>query len=186
MVGLDPQGAKGFSEKGQQTFLQLEKLPIPVIAAVNGYALGGGCELAMACDIRLASTKAVFGLPEVSLGLIPGYAGTQRLPRLIGMGNALKCMMTANPASAEEAYRLGLVQGLSEPENLMEDVMKLANDIAKRGPKAVRAVKEVVRKGWHMDFNKAIDLEKKMFSEQFEDEGIVGMKAFLEKKKPEW
>lgn len=186
MVDLSPSVAKGFSEKGQQTFLRIERLPIPVIAAVNGYALGGGCELAMACDIRIASKKALFGLPEVGLGLIPGYAGTQRLPRLVGLGNALKCMMTGDAVSAEEAFRMGLVQQLAEPEELAAVALKLAEKIASRGPKAVRNVKEVTRGGLHLTTEKALDLEKSRFSELFKDEGKVGMKAFLNKEKPKW
>ncbi|MBT3242821.1 MAG: hypothetical protein HN352_06695 [Bacteroidetes bacterium] len=186
MVDMNPSEAKGFSEKGQQSFMRLEELPIPVIAAVNGYALGGGCELAMACDMRLGSTKAVFGLPEVGLGLIPGYAGTQRLTRLTSLGNALKCIMSGDPFSAEEAYRLGLVQQLCEPDMLMEDALSLARKIAKRGPKAIRKVKEVIRKGRHLSFNQAMDLEKEKFSQLFEDEAKEGMKAFLEKRKPDW
>jgi len=186
MVGLEPNQAKGFSEKGQQTFNRLEKLPIPVIAAVNGYALGGGCELAMACDIRIASKKAIFGLPEVTLGLIPGYSGTIRLPRLIGMGNALKCMLTGDPLVAEEAYRIGLVQELAEADELLEQAMKLAVKISSRGPKAVQMVKEVAHKGIKMDSENALDLEKSKFSELFKDEGKVGMKAFLTKTKPSW
>jgi len=186
MVDLSPSVAKGFSEKGQQIFLRIERLPIPVIAAVNGYALGGGCELAMACDIRLASKKALFGLPEVGLGLIPGYAGTQRLPRLVGLGNALKCMMTGDAVSAEEAYRMGLVQQLTEPDELAAKALELAEKIASRGPKAVRMVKEVARGGLHISTEKALDLEKSRFSELFKDEGKVGMKAFLNKEKPKW
>ncbi len=186
MVDLSPSVAKGFSEKGQQTFLRIERLSIPVIAAVNGYALGGGCELAMACDIRIASKKALFGLPEVGLGLIPGYAGTQRLPRLVGLGNALKCMMTGDAINAEEAFRIGLVQQLTEPEELAEMALDLAKKIAFRGPKAVRMVKEVARGGLHLSTEKALDLEKSRFSELFEDEGKVGMRAFLNKEKPKW
>jgi len=186
MVDLSPSVAKGFSEKGQQTFLRIERLPIPVIAAVNGYALGGGCELAMACDIRIASKKALFGLPEVGLGLIPGYAGTQRLPRLIGLGNALKCMMTGDAVNAEEAFRMGLIQQLAEPDELASVALELANKIASRGPKAVRMVKEVARGGLHISTEKALDLEKSRFSELFLDEGKIGMKAFLNKEKPKW
>ena len=141
MADMTPSMAKGFSEKGQQSFFRLEELPIPVIAAVNGYALGGGCELAMACDIRLASTKALFGQPEVTLGLIPGYAGTQRLTRLIGMGNALKSILSGDPFNAEDALRFGLVQQLCDPDKLLEEAIGLAQRIASRGPKAVRMVK---------------------------------------------
>ena len=186
MVNLSPSQAKGFSENGQQTFFSIENLPIPVIAAVNGYALGGGCELAMACDFRIASKKAVFGLPEVSLGLIPGYAGTQRLPRLIGLGNALKCILSGGQVVAEEAYRMGLVQILSEPDQLIEDALKIAEKIASQGPEAVRTAKKVIRKGRNLGFEEAMDLEKDHFSEMFRGEGIEGMKAFLEKRKPNW
>jgi len=186
MVGLDPDGAHRFSERGQQTFLMLEDLPIPVIAAVNGYALGGGCELAMACDIRVASKKAVFGQPEVNLGLVPGYAGTQRLSRLIGLGGALKWILSGLNIDADEAYRIGLVQDLSEPEKLIEDALALARRIATRGPKAVRSAKVLLRKGIDMNFQKALDLEKEHFGDLFQDEGIEGMKAFLEKRKPSW
>lgn len=186
MINLSPAEAKGFSEKGQETFLRLEQLPIPVIAAVNGYALGGGCELAMACDIRLASTKAVFGLPEVTLGLIPGYAGTMRLPRLIGIGNALKCMLTGDPLMAEAALQYGLVQELTEPDQLIDAALAMAQKIASRGPKAIQMVKEVARKSICMDPEKAMDLEKRRFSELFKDEGKIGMEAFLNKRKAEW
>lgn len=186
MVNLTPSQAKGFSERGQQTFFRIENLPIPVIAAVNGYALGGGCELAMACDFRVASKKAVFGLPEVSLGLIPGYAGTQRLTRLIGLGNAMKCILSGGQILAEEAYRIGLIQILSEPDELTDDVLKIADRIASQGPEAVKSAKKVVRKGRNLGFEDGMDLEKKHFAELFKDEGIEGMKAFLEKRKPNW
>ena len=186
MVNLSPQQAKGFSEKGQQTFFRIENLPIPVIAAVNGYALGGGCELAMACDFRMASRKAVFGLPEVSLGLIPGYAGTQRLPRLIGLGNAMKCILSGGQIIAEEAYRMGLVQILSDPDDLIDDALKIADKIAFQGPEAVRTAKKVIRKGRNLGFEAAMDLEKDSFSRMFNEEGKEGMKAFLEKRKPNW
>lgn len=186
LVALDPDGARRFSERGQQTFLMLEDLPIPVIAAVNGYALGGGCELTMACDIRLASVNAVFGQPEVNLGLVPGYAGTQRLSRLIGLGGALKWILSGLTMDAREAYRIGLVQDISEPDKLMEDAMALARRIATRGPKAVRSAKILLRKGIDMNFQKALDMEKDHFAELFGDEGIEGMKAFLEKRRPYW
>jgi enoyl-CoA hydratase len=186
MVNLTPARAKGFSENGQQTFYRIENLSIPVIAAVNGYALGGGCELAMACDFRVASKKAVFGLPEVSLGLIPGYAGTQRLPRLIGLGNAMKCILSGGQVIAEEAFRMGLVQILSEPDELLKDAIKIAEKIASQGPEAVKLAKKVIRKGRNLGFEEAMDLEKENFSDLFKAEGIEGMKAFLEKRKPNW
>lgn len=186
MVGLDAEGARRFSERGQQTFLMLEDLPIPVIAAVNGYALGGGCELTLACDIRLASVNAVFGQPEVNLGLVPGYAGTQRLSRLIGLGGALKWILSGLNMDSKEAFRIGLVQDLSEPDKLIEDALALAKRIATRGPKAVRSAKMLLRKGIDMNFQKALDMEKEHFADLFNDEGIEGMKAFLEKRKPSW
>lgn len=186
LAGLDAEGARRFSERGQQTFLMLEDLPIPVIAAVNGYALGGGCELAMACDIRLASVNAIFGQPEVNLGLVPGYAGTQRLSRLIGLGGALKWILSGLNMDAKEAYRIGLVQDLSEPDKLIEDALALAGRISTRGPKSVRSAKMLLRKGIDMNFQKALDMEKEHFAELFNDEGIEGMKAFLEKRKPSW
>jgi len=186
MVNLTPSQAKGFSEKGQQTFYRIENLPLPVIAAVNGYALGGGCELAMACDFRIASKKAVFGLPEVSLGLIPGYAGTQRLTRLIGLGNAMKCILSGGSVIAEEAYRMGLVQILSEPDELIDDAVKIASKISSQGPTAVKKAKKVIRKGRNLGFEEAMDLEKDHFSQLFNEEGYEGMRAFLEKRKPNW
>ena len=140
----------------------------------------------MACDFRIASKKAVFGLPEVSLGLIPGYAGTQRLPRLIGLGNAMKCILSGEKVLAEEAYRMGLVQSLSEPEELIDDALKIAGKIASQGPIAVKTAKKVIRKGRNLGFEEAMDLEKKYFAEMFKDEGIEGMRAFLEKRKPNW
>ncbi len=186
LAGLDADGARRFAERGQQTFLMIEDLPIPVIAAVNGYALGGGCELAMACDIRIASTEAKFGQPEVNLGLVPGYAGTQRLSRLIGLGGALKWILSGLTMDAAEAYRIGLVQDLAEPDQLPDQAMKLAGIIAGRGPKAVRSAKILLRKGIDMNFQKALDMEKEHFAELFNDEGQEGMKAFLEKRKPSW
>ncbi|HBB90644.1 MAG: hypothetical protein A2X22_10385 [Bacteroidetes bacterium GWF2_49_14] len=186
MSKLGPEGARRFSEKGQQTFLMIEELHIPVIAAVNGYALGGGCELAMACDIRIASEKALFGQPEVNLGLVPGYAGTQRLSRLIGLGNALRWILSGQSFDAAEAKRVGLVSSVSEPDKLMADVLELAGKLASRGPKAIKAAKYLLRKGIDMEFQKALDMEKDAFAELFEDEGIEGMKAFLEKRKPSW
>jgi enoyl-CoA hydratase len=186
MAGLDHEGARRFSERGQQTYLLLEDLTIPVIAAVNGYALGAGCELAMACDIRIAADDAVFGQPEVGLGLIPGYAGTQRLSRLIGLGGALKWILSGLNMNAAEAYRIGLAQDLTTPDKLIGEAMNLANRIAAMGPKAVCAAKMLLRKGIDMNFQKALDLEKEHFAELFMDEGKEGMKAFLEKRKPDW
>lgn len=186
MVDMNSEEATAFSKTGQNTFRSLELLEIPVIAAVNGFALGGGCELTMACDIRIASSKAKFGQPEVSLGLIPGYAGTQRLPRLVGLGNALNLLLTADMIRADEALRIGLVQKVVEPEQLMETVMETAKNIAAKGPKAIRLVKEVSRRGLLEGFEAGSDLEAKEFGTPFGNEGEEGMRAFLEKRAPKW
>jgi len=188
MVNKNREEGSAFSRLGQQTFRSLEKLNIPVIAAVNGFALGGGLELSMACDFRTASTKAKFGQPEVSLGLIPGYAGTQRLSRLVGSGDALYLLMTADMIGADDALRIGLVQKVFEPEMLMEETMKIANNIASKGSTAVKLVKQVVRQGLSMDFDKGSELEAQNFGSLFGEgnEGKEGMQAFLEKRKPKW
>ncbi len=188
MVDKNPSEGSEFSRIGQNTFRSLEKLEIPVIAAINGFALGGGLELAMGCDFRIASTKAKFGQPEVNLGLIPGYAGTQRLSRLVGMGDALFLLMTAEMIGAEDALRIGLVQKVFEPEVLMEGVMKIAQTLASKGPLAVKKVKAVTRQGYLMDFDKGSELEAIQFGSLFGvgSEGEEGMKAFLDKRKPNW
>jgi enoyl-CoA hydratase len=188
MVNKSPQEGTSFSKIGQQTFRSLEKLDIPVIAAINGFALGGGLELAMGCDFRIASTKAKFGQPEVNLGLIPGYAATQRLSRLTGLGNALHLLMTADMITAEDALRIGLVQKVVEPEQLMDEVMKIAKNILSKGPQAIRYVKKVTREGILMEFDKGCELESESFGKLFgkRSEGEEGMKAFLEKRKPNW
>lgn len=186
MENMSQDEAREFSRTGQNTFRSLELLEVPVIAAVNGFALGGGCELAMACDIRIASVKAKFGQPEVNLGLIPGYAGTQRLPRYVGLGNALQLLLTGDMIGADEALRIGLVQKVVEPEQLMEEVMATAKKIASKGPKAVRLVKQVARKGLLMDFDDGSALEAEKFGDPFQNEGAEGMKAFLEKRAPKW
>jgi len=186
MVGKTQAQAREFSQVGQRTFRSLELLDKPVIAAVNGFALGGGCELALACDIRIANTKAKFGQPEVNLGLIPGYAGTQRLPRLVGLGNALWMLLTAEMVGAEDALRMGLVQKVVEPEALLGAAVEMAKTIAAKGPRAVKLAKQVARQGLLRDFESGCALEAEKFSTLFENEGVEGMKAFLEKRKPEW
>lgn len=175
-----------FSRAGQKTFRSLELFAKPVIAAVNGFALGGGSELALACDIRIASSKAKFGQPEVNLGVIPGYAATQRLPRLIGLGNALYLLLTGEMISADEALRMGLVQKVVEPEQLMPAALELAKTISAKGPRAVQLVKQVARRGLLMDFEAGCALESEMFGSLFESEAAEGMRAFLEKRPPKW
>ena len=187
MANMTPEQGLAFSRKGQQTFDRLEALRFPVIAAVNGYALGGGCELAMACDFRIAGKLAKFGQPEMNLGLIPGYAGTQRLSRLTGLGNALWLILTAETVSADDALRMGLVQKVAEQEVLMEEVMKLAGKIASNGSLAVEVAKRVIRQGAGLGFSEGSDLESGEFSKLFSSPSTKeGMKAFLEKRKPEW
>lgn len=188
MVHKNQDEGSAFSRLGQNTFRSLEKLPFPVIAAINGFALGGGLELAMACDFRIASSKAKFGQPEVNLGLIPGYAGTQRLSRLTGLADALLLLLTGEMIGAEEALRIGLVQKVLEPEQLMPEVMRLAKLIASKGPKAVQKVKKITRMGYGMDFDQGSSLEAIEFGSLFGpgSEGEEGMKAFLEKRQPNW
>lgn len=187
MANMNEEEGYAFSVFGQRTFDRLENLRIPVIAAVNGWALGGGCELAMACDFRIASRAAKFGQPEMNLGMIPGYAATQRLSRLTGLGNALWLILTADTITADDALRIGLVQKVAEPEALMEEVMKLAVKMASNGSQAVPVSKRVIREGIAMDFLPASELEAVEFGKQFgRAETKEGMKAFLEKRKPEW
>jgi len=186
MVGKTPDEARAFSRLGQRTFRSLELLEKPVIAAVNGFALGGGCELALACDFRIASSKAKLGQPEVTLGLIPYNAATQRLPRLIGLGHALYLLLTAEMVGAEDALRMGLVQKVVEPEALLPTAVEAAKTIAAKGPLAVRLVKRVAREGLLKDFEGGCALESEAFGLPFGNEGVEGMKAFLEKRKPDW
>ncbi|MCF8303288.1 MAG: enoyl-CoA hydratase/isomerase family protein [Bacteroidales bacterium] len=186
MVNMTQKQGETFSQKGQQVFNHFEKLETPVIAAINGFALGGGLELAMACDFRFASSKAKFGQPEVNLGLIPGYAGTQRLPRLVGLAEALYMLTTAEMIDSPEALRIGLIQKIYEPEELLDKVKETAQTIAAKGPKAVKKVKAVTRFGVRNDFMEGSEKESSEFGSLFENEGAEGMRAFLEKRKPNW
>ncbi len=178
---------EAMSVKGQRVFDQIENLGKPVIAAVNGYALGGGCELAMACHIRVASAKAKFGQPEVNLGIIPGYGGTQRLARLINPGRALEYILTGDMIDAEEALRIGLVNRVYEPEELMDQAFELANKIASKGQIAVRMALKTVLATKETNQSEGQKLEAALFgvcigSEDFKE----GTSAFLEKRKPEF
>ncbi|MFC2104409.1 enoyl-CoA hydratase/isomerase family protein [Bacteroidota bacterium] len=186
MQNMTKQEAFNFSKTGQNTFLRLENLNIPVIAAVNGYALGGGCELALACDFRISNNFGKFGLPEVSLGLIPGYGGTQRLSRLAGLGNTLFLQLTGQMIDAQEALGMGIVQKVIDAAELINETIKIAQKIAQQGPNAIQTLKKVVRNGYQTEINKAYDLESNKFSSLFESDGPEGMKAFLEKRKPNW
>lgn len=168
----------------QDLFARIENLPIPVIAAVNGYALGGGLELALACNIRIASQKAQFGAPEVKLGIIPGDGGTQRLPRLVGLGRAMELVLTGDFIDAAEAYRIGLVNRVVPPEKLMEDVMELAKKIASRPPLAIKYAKEAVNRSQEGDTASGYALESYLHALACTTEDKAeGVAAFLEKRK---
>ncbi len=186
MVNMTSAEAEAFSIRGQNTFRGFSTIAVPVIAAINGFALGGGLELALACDFRIASSNAKFGQPEVNLGLIPGYSGTQRLPRQIGMGDALFMLTTGEMLTAADALRIGLVQKVTEPEHLMEEVLRIAAVIASKGPEAVKRVKFVARQGYQVSLAQGSLLEAQSFGQLFGNQGTEGMKAFLEKRKPQW
>ena len=175
-----------FGKFGNDIFRKLETLPIPTIAAVNGFALGGGNELAMSCDIRYCSDNAVFGQPEVGLGITPGFGGTQRLVRVVGTGKAKEMVFTGQNIKADEAYRIGLVNGVYPREELMPAVMKLAQKIASNAPVAVMACKTLLNKGYHLDLFSGCALEAEGFGVCFGTEDQKeGMGAFLEKRKHE-
>ncbi len=186
MKNMTPEEAANFSLIGHDTFNRLENFPVPVIAAVNGFALGGGLELCMACDFRIASEKAKFSAPEVNLGLIPGFAGTQRLQQLVGPGMAKFLLFTANMVDANEALRIGLVQAVYPLDELENEVIKIANTITAKGPKAIRSAKKVANEGLINGFTAGAQMEIDAFSKLFEDEGKEGMAAFLEKREPKW
>ncbi len=172
---------------GHEVCRLIENIDKPVIAAINGYALGGGCELAMACDIRLASEKAVLGQPEVSLGITPGFGGTQRLPRLVGEGKAKELIFTGRKIKAEEAHRIGLVDEVYPPEKLMEEALKMAGEIAANAPLAVRLAKEQINRGIQTDIDTAAAIEMGLFGLCFSTaDQKEGMGAFLDKRKPQF
>lgn len=186
MRALSKEEGEAWGARGNAVFRKIELFPLPVIAAVNGYALGGGCELAMACDIRLASENAVFAQPEVTLGITPGFGGSQRLPRSIGLGLAKELLYTASRVQAEQAHALGLVNAVYPIEQLMDEALKLANRIASNAPIAVRATKKAVCDGMQLDIDQAIALEANLFGSCFEsDDQRNAMAAFVEKRKPE-
>ncbi|MBC5622764.1 short-chain-enoyl-CoA hydratase [Butyricimonas hominis] len=174
---------KAFGELGASVFRKIELLDKVVIAAVNGFALGGGCELAMACDIRVASVKAKFGQPEVGLGITPGFSGTQRLARVVGIGKAKELIYTADVIVAEEAYRIGLVNKVVAPEVLMDECMAMAKKIASKAPLAVRYAKEAINRGIETDIDTGISIEADLFGLCFSTEDQKeGMQAFLGKR----
>ena len=184
MSNLSKAEGEAFGKKGNDIFRRIETLPIPVIAAVNGFALGGGCELSMSCDFRICSDNAVFGQPEVGLGITPGFGGTQRLARLIGPGYAKQMIYTARNIKADEALRIGLVNQVVAQADLMATAEKLAAGIAKNAPIAVRNCKKAINEGLELDMDKAIELEEKLFGDCFEThDQVEGMSAFIEKRK---
>ena len=187
MAGLNAEEGEAFGKRGARVFRKLETLPCPVIAAVNGFALGGGCELAMACDIRICSDNAKFGQPEVGLGIIPGFSGTVRLARLVGMGMAKQLIYTGRAIRADEALRIGLVNAVVPQSELMGKALEMAGQIAAQAPLAVRAAKECINAEYDLEADEAIAYENKAFGECFATEDQKGgMKAFLEKGKYEF
>ncbi len=177
MSTLTKAEGEAFGKKGNDVFRKLETFPIPVIAAINGFALGGGCEISMSCDIRICSDNAMFGQPEVGLGITPGFGGTQRLARTVGVGMAKQMIYSARNIKADEAYRIGLVNAVHPAEELMPAAKKLADTIAKNAPMAIND-------GLQVDMDQAIVIEEKLFGDCFETEDQkAGMGNFLEKDK---
>lgn len=182
---LSPLGAKKFAQRGQTVIGQLQDLAVPVIAVVNGYALGGGCEVALACDFIYASEKAIFGLPEISLGVIPGFGGTQRLPRIVGESRAKEMILTGKHISATEALEIGLVNRMFPPDTLMEAAMETARMIASKGKASLCAAKQAVNQGLNVDLPTGMHIERDLFALCLASpDAKEGTAAFLEKRKP--
>ena len=182
MQPLNAAEGERFGAFGASVFRKIETLPIPVIAAVNGFALGGGCELALACDIRIASNRAKFGQPEVGLGIIPGFSGTYRLAKIAGMGVAKELIYTGHAIKADEALRIGLVNAVCEPEQLMKEAMIMAKRIVKNAPIAVKYAKECINEEYDLPADEAIAFESRMFGKCFATKDQkAGMYAFLNK-----
>ena len=185
LVKMNPLQGKYFSRKGQKVFSKLENLPIPTIAAVNGFALGGGLEAAMGCDFIYASQKSLFGLPEINLGLIPGFGGTQRLARRIGINRAKELIFTGKNIKPQQAFDYGIINKICKPENLMEEVLKTANLIASKGKVALRSAKEVIQNGLNTDIETGCRIENDVFGlTMTSQDAKEGTTAFLEKRKP--
>jgi enoyl-CoA hydratase len=185
LEGLSPTDAEGYALEGQHVFDLIEHLGRPVVAAVNGFALGGGCELAMACTLRIAADTARFGQPEVKLGVTPGFGGTQRLPRLVGRGRALDLLLTGRMIDAQEALAIGLVNRVVPAAALMDEAKKLATSLAGLAPLAMRAIVEAVHRGTEMALPEATFLEASLFGLCFSTSDMrEGTRAFLEKRPP--
>ncbi len=185
LAGLDAVAAEAHARRGQRVLGILAEMGKPTIAAVNGYALGGGLELALACDVRVAAENAILGLPEVSLGVIPGFGGTQRLPRLVGVGRAMELVLTGRKIPAAEAERMGLVNRVVAREKLIEEAKALAREMLANGPVALRLAKECVARGIETDLATGLAFEEKAFGVAFATSDMKeGTRAFLEKRKP--
>lgn len=184
MKDLNEEEGRKFGELGNKVFRRLETLDKPVIAAVNGFALGGGCEISMACDIRIASETALFGQPEAGLGITPGFGGTQRLARIVGIGRAKELIYSAQNIKADEAYRIGLVNKVVPLEELMATAKKLAGKIMRNAPVAVKLCKDAINRGMQVDIDTAVNIESEDFGKCFATEDQTeGMTAFLERRK---
>ena len=187
LAGLTPLEARDFSRRGQDVFIRLENLSIPVIASVNGFALGGGAEIAMSCDFIYASEKAKFGQPEIKLGLIPGFGGTQRLPRIIGKGMAKELCMTGDMINAAEAKEVGLVNKVFPPDTLWEETMKTANTLALKGRVALKGIKDSIERGSDVDLRDGCYMESDAFGLcKTSPDAKEGTTAFLEKREPKF
>lgn len=187
MRDYDALAGREFGRLGHRAMQAVASLPKPVIGAVNGFALGGGCELALACDIRICSDNAKFGQPEVNLGVIPGFGGTQRLPRLVGTGHALELLLTGDMIDAEEACRIGLVNRVVAQDELLDHCFAIVEKIGQKGPLAVKLCKEAVQSGMEMDLARACRYEADLFGVCFASEDQdEGMNAFLEKRKAQF
>jgi enoyl-CoA hydratase len=185
MNDMNPSEAKKFAEMGHNLLMNIEKSRLPFIAAVNGYALGGGCEVMMACDICIAASSVKIGQPEINLGIHPGFGGTQRLPRLVGRMKAKELLLTGDNIDANEAHRIGLVNMVVPDDKIMEEAEKIANKIASKSTVQTAFIKSLVNKGMEVDLKKACELETSYFSKSFQTEDQKeGMSAFLEKRKP--
>jgi enoyl-CoA hydratase len=185
MSGLDADEAKAWGALGQEASRLLETMHQPTIAAVNGFALGGGCELALACDLRYASSKAKLGQPEINLGIIPGWGGTQRLARATTIGFAKELILTGRTVDAEEALERGLVNAVTEPDQLMPRVMEIATQLAAKSPLALEAAKEAINRAFSGDHGENLERESDRFGELFASEDAKeGLTAFVEKREP--
>jgi len=184
---MSSEEAYQFSKLGNDTTLIMENYSKPIIAAINGYALGGGCEIAMACHIRVASDNAIFGQPESGLGLIPGFGGTQRLPRIVGLSHAYKILLSGISINADEAKRIGLISDIFKAEDLINEATSIANKINSKSPIASNSIIQLVNKGIPLKLKDALSLESSYFEEIFKDENKdIGISAFLNKEKPDF